>query len=84
MADSQLTLVARRDDGAWLVEVAGSGCVLTVAADDDGELAIWADLPDVVAARGNWQATSDPLPAQVAAAASAFVAEPGWCATFDD
>lgn len=78
MADSQLRLIARRDDGALLVGVEGSPCALTVAPDDAG-FGIWANSLDAAVARGNWTQAEGGLPAQVQQAVAAFIARPNWC-----
>lgn len=79
MADDRFKLIARRDDGAYLIEVAGSPCALTVGDDGDGGTGIWANSLDAIAARGGWDDASGDLPTEVLEAVEAFIAVPGWC-----
>lgn len=74
-----LTLVARRDDGAYLVTVADSPCALLISVDDDGAVGIWASPLDVFTGRGEWARASGALPDDVAKTVKDFVSKDGWC-----
>lgn len=71
--------MGRRDDGAVMIDVPGSQCVLVVLTDEDSDTRVWANVRDSALARGGWQDASGDIPEEFAAAAREHIKGANWC-----
>jgi hypothetical protein len=70
----------RRDgDGAVMIDVEGSPCVLIALTDEDDDVRVFANARDAALARGGWQDASGDIPGIYVRAARRYMATPGWC-----